>query len=190
MNHLAGCSLITICDIYENKKTYFHARHHISSIHLRTLFKKYKKILNYISGADRPMVVCTNIWSMIVLIIICASLLLYQPLTSGKWRGLLGKLVSAAVVFPVDVLARDVNKLILQYINIIQNVPESVCVAFCYIVEPINDNLWVAKNMYMHAIVPQCKVQEMTKRDDLSKIVCARSQSQFDFVEMLIIYEE
>jgi len=159
-----------------------------SAMYIRS--KKCKKKLIYISGADRPIVVCINIWSMIVLVIIYASLLLDQPLASGKCRGLLGKLVGTAVVFPVDMLTSDVNKLSLQYMNIIQNVPESVCVAFCYIVEPINDNLRVTKYMNMHVVVPQCKVQEMMKIDDLSKIVCARSQPQFGFVEMLIIYEK
>ena len=55
-------------------------------------------------GALCPVVVLIIVGLMIVMIFIGASLLLYNPLSSRKCRGLLGKLVSTVVMFPINVI--------------------------------------------------------------------------------------
>ena len=55
-------------------------------------------------GALCPVVVLIILGPMIVVIFVGASMFLYHPLSSGKYRGLLGKPISTSVMFPVDVI--------------------------------------------------------------------------------------
>lgn len=90
---------------------------------------KHIKICQKINCSLRalcPVIVLINVGPMIVMVSVGASMLLYHPLSSGKYRGLLGKPVSTAIMFPVNVIACNSVKLSLEKIYFIQNLIECV----------------------------------------------------------------
>ena len=70
-------------------------------------------------------------------------------------------------------IACDNIKLSLENVSFIQNITECVYVTSSNIIEPINNDLQVSKNIYAHAVMPQREMQEMMKGDEFSEIACS-----------------
>jgi len=70
-------------------------------------------------------------------------------------------------------IACDNIKLSLEKVYFIQNITECVYVTSNNIIEPIDNDIRVSKYTNAHAVMPQREMQEMTKGDEFSKIVCS-----------------
>ena len=63
------------------------------------------------------------------------------------------KVVSTAVIFPVNMMTRDGVKLCFENVHFIPNISECVCVAGSDVIEPIYNNFIGSKNLYIVAVV-------------------------------------
>jgi len=42
-----------------------------------------------------------------------------------------------------------------------------------FVIEPIDDDLWVSKDLYGSAVMNKCKMEQVSESDKLNKIICS-----------------